>query len=243
MTPDEARAILLPLAARANDALAEVGFPLCPGGIMARNPECCLSAREWRVRFQRWMTSATPENLLRASIFFDFRALRGDPAPVEELRRWLLDAAAENGLFRRHMAANALRNAPPLGMFRDFKLSGTGAEANTIDLKKAGVTPFVDAARILALGKRVAETNTSARLSAAAAAGAMDESDAAAWIDAYDYVRMLRMRLNEDQAAEGRALGNRIDPAALNELDRRILRESFREARRLQARLQLEFQL
>lgn len=243
MSPDEARAILLPLAARCNAALAEAGFPLCPGEIMARNPECCLSGREWRARFQRWIASSTPENLLRASIFFDFRAVRGDAAPLEALRSWLLDLVADNGLFRRQMAANALRNGPPLGVFRDFKLSGAGADANTIDLKLNGVTPFVDAARILALGKKVGATNTVARLSGAAAAGAMDESDAAAWIDAYDYVRMLRMRLNEEQAAEDRPLTNRIDPAKLNDLDRRILKESFREARRLQARLQVEYQL
>ena len=59
--------------------------------------------------------------------------------------------------------------------------------------------------------------NTVARLTGAAAAGAMDESDAAVWVDAYDYVRMLRMRLNEEQSAAGRPLGNRIDPELLNE--------------------------
>ena len=50
------------------------------------------------------------------------------------------------------LATNALRNTPPLGgVFRDFRLSGDGAEENTVDLKVNGATPFVDAARILAL--------------------------------------------------------------------------------------------
>lgn len=244
MDPDMARARLLPFADRVNGALDRVGFPLCPGNIMARNPDCCLSDREWRRRFQGWVRASTPENLLNASIFFDFRPVWGDPAPAEELRAWLLGLVADNPLFRRQMAANALRNGPPLGgMFRDFRLSGEGDEARTLDLKANGVTPFVDAARILALSRRIGATNTVARLEGVAAAGGMDAGDAAAWIDAYDYIRLLRMRCNAEQAQSGEVLGNRIDPDALNDLDRRILRESFKEARRLQQKLALDYQL
>lgn len=244
MDADAARARLLPFADRVNVALDAVGFPLCPGNIMARNPDCCLSDREWRKRFQGWVRSSTPENLLNASIFFDFRPVWGDPAPAEALRAWMLELVSDNPLFRRQMAANALRNSPPLGgVFREFRLSGEGGEAHTIDLKVNGVTPFVDAARILALSRRIGATSTVARLEAAAAAGAADEGDAAAWIDAYDYIRLLRMRCNAEQAQAGGALSNRIDPSRLNDLDRRILRESFKEARRLQQKLALDYQL
>ena len=240
---DEARTLLLPFASKVNVALDVVGFPLCLGNVMARNPECCLSAGEWRARFQRWIGSTTPENLLSASIYFDLRAIWGPHEPVEELRRWLLGQAGSNGLFRRQMAANALRNGPPLGLIRDFRLSGKRDEANTLDLKLNGVTPFIDAARILALGNHVPATGTVARLEGATQAGGLERPDAAAWIDAYDYIRMLRMRLNEEQAQAGGRLTNRIDPARLNDLDRSILRESLREARRLQARLRAEYQL
>ncbi|MBP7003171.1 DUF294 nucleotidyltransferase-like domain-containing protein [Amaricoccus sp.] len=244
MTDVEARAVLLPIAERVNLALDAVGFTLCPGEVMARNPDCCLSAREWRARFQRWMRATTPENLLNASIYFDFRPVWGPGEAAEALRAWLLDAAADNGLFRRQMAANALRNAPPLGgVFRDFRLSGDGAEENTLDLKVNGATPFVDAARILALGRGVAATNTVERLAGVAKAGGISPADAEAWIAAYDYIRMLRMRLNEEQVRRGTPLGNRVDPARLNDLDRRILRESFKEARRLQQSVAVAFQL
>lgn len=244
MTDVEARTILLPFAERVNLALDAVGFPLCPGEVMARNPDCCLSVREWRARFLRWMRATTPENLLNATIYFDFRPIWGPKAEAEALRSWLLAAAADNGLFRRQMAGNALRNTPPLGgVFRDFRLSGAGAEENTLDLKANGVTPFVDAARILALGRGVAATNTIARLEGAARAGGFAPGDAEAWIAAYDFIRMLRMRLNEEQSRRGEPLGNRLDPRALNDLDRRILRESFKEARRLQQKIALELQL
>jgi CBS domain-containing protein len=65
----------------------------------------------------------------------------------------------------------------------------------------------------------------------------------AAWTDAYDYIRLLRMRTNDEQAAAGTALTNRIDPARLNDLDRKILKEAFREAKRLQSKIALDYQL
>jgi CBS domain-containing protein len=243
MADQDARAALLPLADRINRALEECGFPLCTGGIMARNPECCLSFREWRDRFARWIEQSTPEHLLNATIYFDFRPIWGPDQQPGELRRWLLARVAPNGLFQRHLAANALRNSPPLGVFRDFRLSGSGAEANTVDLKVNGVTPFIDAARIFALARGVAATNTVERLQAASATGAFDAADGAAWTEAYDYVRLLRIRLNEEQERTGATLSNRIDPERLNDLDRRILREAFREAKRIQTRLTLTYQL
>lgn len=243
MSDDLAREALLPLAGAINDALDVCGFPLCTGGIMARNPECCLTLEEWRSRFARWIDQGTPDQLLKSSIFFDFRPICGPDAPARELRAWLLERAAGNSRFRKQMAATALSNTPPLGMIRDFRLSGSGDEANTIDLKFNGVTPFVDAARILSLANGVDTTNTLERLRGAARAGAIDANDAEAWADAYDFIRLLRMRTNEEQAAEGRPLSNRIDPSALNDLDRRILKEAFREAKRLQGKISLDYQI
>ncbi len=243
MSPDEARAALLPIADRINVALDACGFTLCPGDIMARNPECCLSLDEWRARFGRWIDQGTPEHLLSASIYFDARRIWGPETPLADLRGWILDKTAANSRFRRQMAANALRNTPPLGMIRDFRLSGEGDEAHTLDLKTGGVTPFIDAARIFALAARIPATNTLERLSAAARDGGLPEGDLATWTEAYDYIRLLRMRINQEQAAAGQPLSNRVAPDRLNDLDRRILREAFREARRVQQRLALDYQL
>ncbi|CAN5713865.1 DUF294 nucleotidyltransferase-like domain-containing protein [soil metagenome] len=243
----EARAVrarLLPFAGRVNQALDRVGFTLCPADIMASNPECCLSFEEWRRRFARWIDAGTPENLLKASIFLDFRAVAGPEAEARVLRAWLGERAARMSRFLRQMAENALRNAPPLGgLFRDFRLSGEGEAAGTLDLKVNGVTIFIDAARIMALGAQVPATNTLARLDGVAQDGRLDRGDVAAWTDAYDYIRMLRMRVNQEQAAAGAPLTHRVAPDRLSELDRRILKEAFREGRRLQAKLALDYQI
>lgn len=243
MSAEAARAQLMPLAEKVNLALDACGFPLCTGGIMAKNAECCLSLDEWKARFARWIDQGTPEHVLKSSIFFDFRPIWGPREPLAEMRTWLMGKAGANRRFQKQMAANALQNAPPLGLIRDFRLSGSGEQANTIDLKFNGVTMFIDAARILALAHGVPETNTVERIRGVGVKGAIDPHDAAASIDAYDYIRLLRMRINQEQAAEGRELSNRVAPSRLNDLDRRILKEALREARRLQAKIALDYQL
>ena len=240
---DAVRKKLLPLAKRINTVLDTCGYPLCTGNIMAGNPECCLSLDEWKARYSHWIDHGAPEHLLKASIFFDFRTLWGDDAPVAALRRWVGEQAAGNPRFLRQMAENALRNEPPLGLVRDFVLESGGEHDRQLDLKLRGITPFVDGARLLALAHRIDATNTHARLRAVARTGALAEAEAEAWCDALSFIQLLRMRNHQRQERRGESLDNFINPDKLNELDRRILKEAFRQARKLQTRLRLDYQL
>ncbi|MFN2347982.1 MAG: DUF294 nucleotidyltransferase-like domain-containing protein [Thioalkalivibrio sp.] len=243
MSAEAIRKELLPLARRINEALDECGYPLCTGNIMASNPECCLSDTEWRERFTRWVDQGNPEHLLKSSIFFDFRVIEGNAAPVEALRDWLKGKVAGNSRFLHQMAANALRNRPPLGLVRDFITSGDAAHPNTLDLKIQGLTPFVDGARILALAHRVDETSTLARIEALARHHHVPPGEAKAWNQAFAYIQLLRMRHQRNQKARDEQTSNRINPDGLNELDRRILKEAFRQGRKLQSRIALDYQL
>jgi len=242
-TPEQVRACLLPLAERINRALDACGFPLCKGEIMAMNPKWCLSLDEWKATFSRWIDSGDPGSLLNASIFFDFRPLLGEEHLAEALQTWLLAKTAANPRFLHLMAANALRNRPPLGLVRDFVVDGEGDQANTLDLKLNGATPFVDAARVFALATGVAATGTAARLRGAATKLNIPESEVEAWLSSFFFIQMLRLNGQHEEMQAGKAMDNRIDPDELNDLDRRILKESFRQARKLQARMALDYKV
>jgi CBS domain-containing protein len=242
ITADQARVQLLPMAKRINDTLALCGFPLCRGKVMASNPQWCLSLEEWKRTFSGWITNGTPEALLHASIFFDFRALYGAHALAEELRQWLARVASDNTRFLHQMAENAMSIRPPLGVVRDFVVG----KEHKLDLKLNGITPFVDAARIFSLATGIAHTSTLQRLRASAAKMNVHSSEIEAWIDAFLFIQVLRLRHHDEEKTQGvsdDALDNFIDPEHLNELDRRILKEAFRQARKLQARLALEYHL
>ena len=242
MTAEGVRQQLLPMAGRINAALAQCGFPLCKGEVMASNPKWCLSLEEWKQTFSDWIMNSVPEALLHATIFFDFRALYGAQHLAEDLRKWLLRTAADTPRFLHQMAENALHNRPPLGVVRDFVVG----KENTLDLKLNGITPFVDAARIFSLAAGVAHTNTIQRLRLSAPKLNIQAAEVDAWIDALLFIQVLRLRHHcEEGEYESCAdmLDNFIDPKQLSELDRRILKEAFRQARKLQARLAMEYRL
>lgn len=241
---EEHRQRLLPLAHQINLALAQCGFALCQGQVMAGNPELCLSRAEWARRFAGMVREATPENLLASSIYFDLRAVWGDEQPVHQLRRGVIEQVAASPLFQRFMADNALRQRPPVGRFRDFVLTRKGSDkAATLDLKTQGLGPFVDGVRLLALANGIDAINTLERLRQLVLREVIDPHDGAAYEEAYQFIQQTRMQQHQSQARNNLPLGNRLDPDTLNHLDRRILRESLRQAQRLQASLSLRYQL
>jgi len=243
----EANAIrdrLLPLAQYINQCLALCGFTLCKGNVMAGNPELCLSRAEWARRFAGFVREASPENLLGSSIYFDLRVVWGDEAGCEQLRQGLLEQVADNRIFQRMLADNALRQRPPVGRLRDFVLTRQGNDkAATLDLKVQGLTPFVDGARLLALANGIAACNTLERLRQLVDQGVIEALDGAAYEEAYHFIQQTRMQQHQRQSRDNLPYSNRLDPDSLNHLDRRILRESLRQAQRLQSSLALRYQL
>jgi CBS domain-containing protein len=230
---------LLPFARAVNEDLAACGFPLCKGNIMGSNPELCLTPEEWRGRFGRWIREPDPQALLNATIFFDFRVIYGPDRLGDQLRAWLNEVAPGNATFLRMMATNALDVAPPLGRIRDFVVDEDG----TIDLKKYGARLFVDVARILALRVGVDSSGTVARLRQSAVKLGVSSEEVQAIIDGFHFIQLLRLRAQHLETEHDSPTDNRVDPDTLNELDRRILKEAFRQARKLQLRIKMDYQL
>jgi CBS domain-containing protein len=241
--PEEVRARLLPFAREVNEALDACGFRWCKGNVMASNPALCLSAEEWQAKMGAWLQNWEPKALLDASIYFDFRPLYGDAALATDLRLWVLERTRAYPNFLRQMAENAMQSKPALGRLRDFATDDAPDAPHSIDLKANGVRIFVDVARIYALAQGLPQTNTAERLRAAGPNVRMNPADIEATVGAFLFIQQLRLRkqASQDQLAE--ATANRINPDTLNELDRHMLKESLRLARKLQQRLALNYQL
>jgi CBS domain-containing protein len=242
MTEDQVREKLLPFAETVNKELAECGFTLCKGNIMASNPKLCLSGDEWDEWFLRFIDASTPQNLVYSSIFLDMRSVFGDKEPLQKLLDKVLTRIRKNALFQKMLAGNAITRKPPLTMFRNFRYAPDG-DRKSLDLKRQGLAPFVEAVRVFALANGVAEANTLERMDQLAKKGVFDQKDANAWKEAYSLIQAIRMRSHQELLNRDEPLSNYINPDDLNPLDRRILRESFRQAQRLQQKLELTYQL
>ncbi len=232
---------LLAFARDANAALDALGFPLCPGNVMASNPELCLSLPEWKAKFLEWLRRPTPEALLNANIMFDFRVLYGDATLADALREWLFGYTQANAVFLRLMVQNALEVEPPVGLIRAFSVDDVPEAKGTIDLKVRGTRLFVDCARVFALAHGIAETGTADRLRIAGTRLKVEPRHVDATIEAFHFLQLLRLRQQDQPGTSGGP--NRIDPYALNEVAQRMLKEAFRQAKQLQERLRLSYRL
>ncbi len=238
-----ARKWFLTLARQVVDALARFGIPRCQGGIMASNPKWCLGLDEWRDMFAGWIDAPSPENMRLATIFFDFRSITDGFDGAERLRQWLTATAAGRKHYAREMAGNALYNRPPLGFMRHFVVETSGTHSGGLNLKLRGLAPVVDAARIMALELGIAETNTMARLKAIVAERVLEPDFAAAIEDAYDYINCIRISHHLRARTQGKPLNNFVDPAVLNPMERKVLKESFSIVSQLQSLMASRYQI
>jgi len=235
---DAVREAFLPFAQSVNDALHYCGFERCRGRIMAGNPEWCLSDAEWRQRFAAWLHVPDPEALLHGTIFFDFRPLYGRFEPVDQLRAWLADEAPRHPRFFRALAEQTLAVAPPLSWGGRLACDRNRDFPHTIDLKHQGARLFTDVARLWALQAGLWATSTAERLRGAGAARHRAARDIAADVEAFHLIQ--RFRIARQLQVDHPDSVNRLDPRTLNELERLMLKEAFRQAKKLQLGLRQE---
>jgi len=227
---------------RVVEGLVRCGFPRCTGGVMASNPDWCLSEEGWHQTFVRWVQDPKPVTLRLASIFFDFREIYAEADYLDTLRLRLKQAMEENRLFLRYMAANALYNRPPLGFLRQFVVEKGGEHAHKLNLKLSGLTPIVDGARVMALELGIDTTNTLERLAAIETQGLLKKELAADLVEAFSFITLLRISRHLEARAEGRTPDNFVDPESLNNFQRKMLRESFKVVSELQSLLEQRYQ-
>ena len=232
----------LKFSERVVDSLDRSGLPRCSGGVMASNPQWCQPEERWQTTFLEWITEPDPHTLLMASIFFDFRPIYTGSEFPYLLQEQVLRTIRNNRLFIRFMAKIALNNRPPLSLLKRFIVEKSGEHKNKIDLKMRGLTPVVDAARVLSLDLGIKTQNTFERLSAINRKGVIDDSFHADLKEAYEFIVYLQISRHLDALAKGEEPDNFLDPASLNSLQRKMLKESFAVVRRLQETIEYRFQ-
>lgn len=159
---EEVRAYFLKLARKVTKRLNIIGYQFCPAEMMARNEKYCLSLSEWKDQFSSWVTTSGNDEILLCQIFFDYDISYGESRLTNELSDHVYDILKGNRNFLNRLAAQALRNPSPLGFFRQFLVEHDGEKKDLFDIKKRGIMPLTDAARLLILEHRVKNISNTA---------------------------------------------------------------------------------
>lgn len=209
------------------EGLGQCGIRLCPGDIMASNPNWRMTEQEWQQVFADWVSSAAPSALLKANIFFDIRCVYGDDAPVNNLVKSMQQKVAQNSLFLATLTRSALVSKPPLGFFRNFLLESSGEHKHQLDLKHQGLALINDIARLYGLACQTYRVSTLDRIEQAVREKLMSSDTARNLIDAWDELSALRLdaqRRNWQQSGKPSAY---LDPSELSALERKHLKATF----------------
>lgn len=228
-----------------SDGLDACGYIYCPGNVMATNDQWRQPLAVWRGYFDAWITKPEPMALMYASIFFDLRCLHGDASLLTRLQEEVLHKTKASTLFQAFMAGNALSHKPPIGFFRGFVLDKDSKDSSAekgMDMKKRGVVPVIDMARLYSLAAGLTPINTWERLEAIAEAGTITRSTVEDVRDAFEFISMVRLQHQAKQIENGQKPNNHMPPEELSALERRHLKDAFEVISTMQAIMTTHYQ-
>lgn len=221
--------------------LDRAGYPLCPGGVMARNPRWCKSTSVWKQYFSDWIHLPEPQQLLEFTIFFDFRPVYGSTDLSQDLRRHVSEALRDCPSFYPHFAQNSLLFKPPARLFGRILTGGAGGEhAGLLDLKDA-LMPIVSFARLYALRLEMDDTHTIDRLDALVERRVLLESSGQEITTAYDFLMRLRLQHQAAMLASDHIADNVINYRGLGQTEQTLLNQSFTQIAAVQKRISYDF--
>ena len=229
---------LQPFLERFTEAMVEVGFPLCPGGVMIRNPEWSRTEAAWRATIDGWLTDAGEAALMNAAILYDAAPVAGSADLLERTRGHLIARAAATPAFcARFARAIDLFEAP--GGF----LSGLFADRAEIDVKKRLIFPIVHGVRALALERGMTETGTVDRLRRLQEVAVLDEELARTLADSFHFVTGLRLTARLEKMRLHQPLDNTVRLGEVGKLERDLMKETHSAVRRLREIVRHHFHL
>jgi CBS domain-containing protein len=229
------------LAEFAQHGLECCGYPPCNGGYMASNPRWRQPLGVWRTTFEAWIAEAQRRATEDALIFFDMRPVAGDVKLFETLAGHYRELVRNATFFKSVLAFISIANRPPLGFFRTLVVERTGEHKEGLDIKTFGTGPIVSAARLFALDAELEQTNTVDRLSALEAKGDRDTARLKDLREAFEFLTLLRIESQLQQACKAEPLDNYISPAKLTHLQKSMLKEAFHTVAQVQSAIDERF--
>ena len=204
-----------------NDALFELGYPYCDGGIMMNHDTWRKSLSDFKAQVSSWIGTPSGESMVHLATLIDAHPVCGDMSLFSELKsHWQHAIKHAHANFINRFAAPTIQMADGATFWQKF----TGGTDSDIDLKKAGIFPIVHGVRTLALEYGIDETSTRLRLQRLSALKVIDDKTAQNLIEALEFFLSKRLAvalITDDKSAR------KVNPNTLSSLERDLLKESL----------------
>lgn len=220
--------------------LNQAGFSYCPGGIMAVNPSCCLSVREWKDKYTNWMVKADTLSLLDIHVFFDVACVWGEERLVQELQDTIFKNCRSRPEFLLHFARNCLQYKAPLGILGTVKTEERDG-LSVINIKEC-LIPLINFARIFAMRENISAVPTLERINFLKEQGVLNEISYTDIYDAFEILWELRFSNQILSHGELRKVNDDLELKSLSEQNRKKLQRALSVIPGIQSRLSFAFQ-
>lgn len=240
LSNDVIRAEIVPVLKTWTSILEQCGFRT-ENALLSYEMAYCLTLEEWQASLQNLFTNEVNiedksqndkigETIQQFCQILDARFITGEAELVNDFKHWIKDNVNFHPVFIKRLIEYGL-NFQSFGEKLTFWLSEQlgGVDFPVEELVNQGKTPFIDAARIYALMGNNLQTQTLQRLQTACQQFELPETEVSSWCEAFSFLQQLALRASVAETT--------LTLSDLNDLDQRILRESLRQAQRLQTRL------
>jgi CBS domain-containing protein len=224
---DKETKLLEDFSIRLIDDLVDIGFPSCPGGIMAKNTLWRRSFSDWKETVKGWVLVPTPDNILNYSMFSDLRTVYGDFDLEKGLKQRIGNIIKEHSVFLAHMANNIQRFKPPLNFMGGFKVERKGKYSGKLDIKMSGIFPLTEGIKVLGLEAGILDGGTSEKIHQMLGRNIVPDDELLEVEAGLNFLIFIRLRNQIREVSRGCEPTNYIDPLELSEIERERLKVSF----------------
>ncbi|WP_100658758.1 DUF294 nucleotidyltransferase-like domain-containing protein [Alteromonas flava] len=216
--------------------LNKCGIKLCPGNIMASNPELRLSLNAALDEARSWVKQPTPDAIMHFNIFLDARAAAGD---VELFKQLQAERAPllQNKMFLAALARHTNEINVPLSMFQKFVYEKGRDVKDSIDLKKNAVAIINNLVRLYALESGLKMPATLGRLANLPSTSGLSSRDADNLRDIWLFLNRLRWRHQLTQ----KVTDNCVAVSELSSIEKHQLKAAFKAIGRAQQAAVMKF--
>ncbi len=232
---------LAEICERFSAALAQFGYPPCPGGIMVSQAPWRKSVTDFAHEVRQWLLMPDASALMNLAIFLDAHAVSGDATLLAQLQQGARNNATHSDALLARFAVAIDAFGTSQGWWNRFMHRGDAPSG--LHLKKEGIFPLVHGVRSLAFQAGLCETNTVARLDALAAKGVISASQASDWAQCLQFLMGIKLHAGLMELERDQAVSGLVDMSRLTTLDRDLLKDALAVVRQFKAFLRLHFRL
>ena len=227
-----------------NQSLSEVGLNLCEGNMMASNPHWRIRIQDWNQHVNAWLKQSQAMQIMQTSAACDLRAVHGDVEMEKTIKNEMSAAIKVNYRFLKHMVSAVISNRPPVNAFTGRIRTLKTDEGKKIDLKRNGIQPITEFARILCLQAGYFDSsNTFDRLEYLKQMQPQIQDSISEALVSYNHLNDIRLGHHLQAISMGKKPDNLIAINELSDTQYQMLKAAFSSIKSIQATLAHRFNL